>query len=164
MRLRARRNIIILLGDRRTHMNWRTKARILVLAVFILTLGVGCKPGYVRHTEQFAAQVKSAVNPDELQAWATNIIAKTRIVDQSPVVYLKAEDVPAFVRAVYKNEDSLPDVEVINSNGDSWVEICYGSGLGHWGLFVGSPTLEQKSTEAFYILPWKPRIYFWNGP
>ena len=145
-------------------MNWRTKARTVVWAIFTLAVVIGCKPGYVRHTEEFATQVKSVVNPDDLQTWATNVIAKTRIVGQVPVVYLKASDVPAFIRAIYKDEDSQPDVEVMGGSGDSFVEICYGSGLGHWGLLVGSPTFEQKSIEAFYIVQWKPGIYFWNGP
>jgi len=126
----------------------------------ILVLIVGCGQGYVEQTDKFAAQVKSSVNPDELQSWATNLIAKTPVSSPGGV---EEKDVPNYVRAIYK-DDPPEFVEIQHGDGGSYVQIAYGSGFGHWGLYVGFTNLEMKSDENFYVVQWKPGIFFWNGP
>jgi hypothetical protein len=143
-------------------MNRPRKLRTTVCVIFVLAVAVGCEPGYVKKTERFATRVKSVVNPDELQAWATNLIAGTTIADRRTPVDIKDADVPKFVRAIY--EDSPPDVEVVGGDSDSYVEIWFGSGFGHWGLYVGNPSLVLQTSETHYIVKWKPGIYFWSGP
>ena len=132
-----------------------------ILLAAIVTVVVGCGQGYVKQTEQFAAQVKSVVNPDELQAWATNLIAKTSVTDGRSVD-VKQEDIPNFVRGIYTN-DPPEFVEVIGRKEGSFVLIAYGGGFGHWGLYVGNPAFKEKSSQNCYVVQWKPGIYFWNG-
>jgi len=135
----------------------------LIFLAAIVAFVVGCEQGQVKQTEQFAAQVKSVVKPDELQAWATNIIAKIQVYGGKGSVDIKDADVLNFVRNIYTN--APPEmVEVVGGDSGSYVVICYGSGFGHWGLYVGYPTLRQESNQQFYVVPWKPGIYFWNGP
>jgi hypothetical protein len=131
-----------------------------ILAV-IAVLAVGCGSGYVKQTEKFAKRVKSVVSPDELQAWATNLITKTPVVGRQTVDIKKA-DIPEYIRAIYNEYPE--DVEIVGSDAGTYVQICYGSGFGHWGLYVGDPSLKQESNKQFYVVPWKPGIYFWNGP
>lgn len=133
----------------------------IVFAVLVAFVA-GCGQGYVKRTEQFSERVKSVVNPDELQAWATNLIANTPITDRKTPVYLKEVDIPKYIRAIYNEYPE--DVEVVGSDAGTYVVVCYGSGNGHWGLYVGSPTLHQESDANFYVVPWKPGIYFWSGP
>jgi hypothetical protein len=133
--------------------------RYLMPFVAMLTLVAGCGSGHVR---QFAAQVKSVVNPDELQSWATNLIAKTSVTNGSSVD-VRQEDIPSFVRGIYK-DDPPEFVEVVTGDGGPCVLVAYGGGFGHWGLHVGYPSLVEKSDQNFYVAQWKPGIYFWNGP
>jgi hypothetical protein len=126
-----------------------------MLLVFVGFLS-SCKPGYVKRTSEFAATVKSTVNPDELQSWATNILSTTSgDVDVT--------NVPNFVLSMSK--DAPPEgVQIQHDDSGRYVQIVYGSGFGHWGLYVGFTNLEMKGDERFYVLPWKPGIYFWSGP
>lgn len=133
----------------------------LILAMIAVVV-VGCSPGYVKQTEEFAARVKGVVNPEDLQTWATNLIAMTPTGNRKTLVDVKETDVPPYVRAIYK--ESPPDVYIARGGDNPYVLICYGSGFGHWGLYVGDPTLRQESNERFYVVSWKPGIYFWNGP
>ncbi len=116
----------------------------------------GCKPGYVKITEEFATTVKSTVNPEELQSWATNVLSTTS--GDADIT-----NVPSFIVSIYK--DDRPEWAVIQHNNNGrYVEIVYGSGFGHWGLDVGYTNLNMKSDDRSYVLPWKPGIYFWSSP
>jgi hypothetical protein len=132
----------------------------LILAV-IAVVAVGCDSGYVKRTEKFATRVKGVVSPDVLQAWATNLITKTPVVRRQPVEIRKA-DIPEYIRAIYNEYPE--DVEVVSGDAGTCVQICYGSGFGHWGLYIGDPSFKHESSEQFYVVPWKPGIYFWDGP
>jgi len=64
---------------------------------------------------------------------------------------VKQADVPNYVRAIYK--DGPPEeVEIHGGDGGPYVQIIYGSGFGHWGLYVGFTNLEMKSDERFYVV------------
>src|SRR5664279_6577704 len=100
-------------------MNSHTRMKTVVWVMFILALAVGFKPGYVKDLEQFATQVKSGVNPDELQSWATNLISKTMSDPYRKEIIrntfeVDRADVPTYVRTIYK--DDPPE----------WVLVDYG--------------------------------------
>ena len=137
-------------------------SKLLILAAVIAMFVVGCGSGYVKRTEQFATRVKAVVKPDELQAWATNIIAKTPLSTTTTLVNVQEAEIPNFIQAIYGEYPE--DVEVQSSDSGPCVVVCYGSGNGHWGLYVGSSTFHQQSDKNFYVLEWKPGIYFWDGP
>jgi len=136
--------------------------KLWLMLALVAAVTVGCSLGYVKRTEEFATQVKSVVNPDELQAWATNLIATTPIAAREKWVDVKETDVPSYVRTIYR--EYPPDVYISNCGDNPYVLICQGSGIGHWGLYVGNPDWRQESSEQFYVVPWKPEIYFWNSP
>lgn len=128
----------------------------------IVAFVAGCGSGYVKRTDKFANRVKGVVNSDELQAWATNLIANTPNVGAKTIVNVKREDIPNYIQAIY---GEYPEgVEVQSSESGPCVVICYGSGFGHWGLYVGPPSFHEESDNNFYVVQWKPGIYFWDGP
>ena len=141
--------------------------RLIVCSAVILGLVAGCGKAYVKETEQFAAKVKSLVKPDELQAWATNLIANARSRDGESSVGVKAADIPKWVGMIYKDDGDPGRVSIEGlSNGvgttNSCVEILFGGGFGHWGIDVGYPSLAATTTGSCYVLPWKPGIFFWS--
>lgn len=136
------------------------------MVVFIL----GCGQSYVSKTADFANRVKAVANPDELQAWATNLIAKSSATNGTltgPLIPNKDIDVPKWTGLIYKQEGQ-PEFVTIKKNGpgdpDPYVEIVYGDGFGHLGILVGYPTLKCTNDNNFYYLAWKPGIYFCSGP
>jgi hypothetical protein len=145
-------------------MSANTRAAYVLGLAVILFCVVSCEPGYVKKTQKFADREKSVVNPDELQAWATNLIAKTPTppVHDNNIAYLKEADIPQYIRAIDKEQ--VLDVYVANWEGSVVGEIWFGGGFGHWGLYVSSPGWTQKSSETHYLVEWKPGIYFWSGP
>jgi hypothetical protein len=143
-------------------MNWCKRLKTAAWTALVLAVGAGCEPGYVKSTTQFAARVKSVVSPEELQAWATNLIAKTTIPASAPVE-VKQADIPNALRGLYEYP---PDADIVGLPGSTTahVEIWYGSGSGHWGLYIGDSTLVMSSSKTHYIVPWKSGVYFWSGP
>lgn len=142
-------------------MNWGAKWWSAAWIALLLAVASGCEPGYVKNTARFADRVKSVVNPDELQAWATNRIGQTRVA-VGTTGDIKQADIPQALRGLY---EFPPDADISAPEGSTpYVTIWYGSGHGHWGLYVGDPTLVKSSSQTHYIVPWKAGIYFWNGP
>ena len=132
-------------------------ALFLMLAFFV----AGCGQGYVERTEQFSKRVKGVVNPDELQAWATNVIATTPAKRGDTSVNPKATGFPKGLLSLF---DYPPDVWVARNDGDAYVVICYGSGMGHIGLYVGDKSFRTESDQQIYVVQWQPGVYFCDGP
>jgi hypothetical protein len=131
---------------------------------FILTLVaatlVGCGQGYVKQTERFARQIASTVNAEQLQSWATNVIAKTTVQNDDTSVNPKATGIPKGLLGI---SDQEPDVWVSRTGGNVYVVIGYGDGgLGHLGLYVGDKSFKAQSDKQIYVVPWQPGIYFWH--
>jgi hypothetical protein len=132
-------------------------ALLLVLAIFVAS----CGQGYVERTKQFSKQVKSVVNPDELQAWATNVILTTPAKNGDTSVNPKATGIPKGLLGL---SGYPPDVWIARSDGEAYVVICYGSGMGHIGLYVGDKSFRTESDQQIYVVPWQPGVYFCDGP
>ena len=131
----------------------------IILALVAATM-VGCGQGYVKQTERFAAQIKSTVNAEELQAWATNLIAKTPLKNGDTSVNPKATGIPKGLLGLSNQE---PDVWVSRNGGDVNIVVGYGNGdLGHLGLYVGNKSFKVESDQQIYVVPWQPGIYFWH--
>ena len=133
--------------------------KLPILLVLLAATLVGCGEGYVKQTDRFATKVKSVVNPDELQAWATNVIAKTPAKNGDTSVDPEATGIP---KGLLKLSEIPPDVWVSRECGDACVVVGYGSGLGHLGLYVGDKSLKAESDQHIYVVPWQPGIYFWR--
>ena len=132
---------------------WIFSAVIAAVVVF----GFGC----TKETERFETEIRATVNPDELQAWATNLIA-TASFHAGDSVVVKQSDIPKWVGLVYKDQGDPGEVTVERSSEGLYVQILYGGGFGHWGLDIGYPTLVLTNHDSCYSHPWKPGIYFWS--
>jgi hypothetical protein len=109
------------------------------------------------------------VDPDELRAWATNLVAKTPAEKERPLgdyssvtvaSGVNQADIPIYIRDFYKNDP--PEVYVCY--GGPCVSIWYNS--HRCGLWIGNSTFELKSSDLLNhacVIPWKPGIYFGGG-
>jgi hypothetical protein len=132
---------------------------VIFLALLAATV-VGCGESYVKQTDRFAAQVRSTVNPDELQAWATNMIAKTPSRTGNTPVSAKTTGIP---KGLLRLSDYPPDVWVSGDGSNACVTVGYGDGgLGHLGLYVGDKSFKTESDQQIYVVSWQPGIYFWH--
>ena len=130
-------------------------ALLLVLAILI----EGCGQSYVERTDQLSKRVKSVVNPDELQAWATNVIAMTPAKNGDNPVYPNTKGIPKGLLGV---SDYPPDVCVYHDAGGAYVVVSYGDFLDHIGLYVGDKSFKAESDQQIYVVPWQSGIYFWH--
>jgi hypothetical protein len=143
-----------------------------ILSIVIAAFVVGCGSGCVNRTKKFETTVKAVVNPDELQAWATNLIVTARSVDHRTDAIVSYSDYPKWVGAIgaiYKDsrgKGEIGQVSIVNlkngvGNADSVVTIDYIR--GDCGLLVGYPTLVLTNQNSYFVRPWKPGIYFYYG-
>src|SRR6185295_16122010 len=100
------------------------KTKTVSWIALLLVAGVGCGPSYVKDTERFASRVKSVTKPDELQAWATNLIAKTTITSSTPVEVNQA-DIPNSLRTLSEGPP-FAFIEGATGSKPAYVAIAYG--------------------------------------
>lgn len=106
------------------------------------------------HVEQ---NVRKAISPDQLQNWATNLIAKQRsgnLQDQIPKVLLNIWTRPPslFIHEGLTNEQGL--------GYPAHVQLAWGSGImGHKGLEIGPTNYVSLRLGN----QWKPGVYFYTA-
>jgi hypothetical protein len=135
-----------------------------ILSVGLAAVVAGCGFGCTKETEKFETTIKATVNPDELQAWATNLIA-TANFGSGNSIGVKQADIPKWVGLIYKDQGDPGQVTIErtrNGDPDVFVQILYGGGFGHWGLAIGYPTMVSTNHDSCYSHYWKPGIYFWG--
>jgi hypothetical protein len=132
-----------------------------IFSVVLAAVVAFCAFGCAKETEKFEKKIKATVNPDELQAWATNVIATAHFHGGDSVV-IKESDIPKWVGSIYKKQGDPGKVTVERSTEHSYVQVSYGSGFGHWGLAIGDSTLVLTNHDSCLSHPWKPGIYFWS--
>lgn len=122
-------------------------------------------PSVETDDSKFETKIKATVNPDELQAWATNLIAEVSTRKGESFV-VKQPDIPKWAGKIYEGqgEGVEGDVSVERSDEGTYVRMIYGGGFGHWGLAVGDPKLVLTDTSSWHGRLWKPGIYFWSSP
>ena len=130
-------------------------AFLLMLATFV----TGCGQSYIERTEQFSKRVKSVVNPDELQAWATNVIATMPAKNGDTSVNPKATGIPKGLLGI---SDDPPDVFVSRDSGGGYVVVSFGDFLDDIGIYVGDKSFKAESDQQIYVVRWQPGIYFWH--
>ena len=115
--------------------------------------------GAHQQVNDLAEDAKKAVDPLELQHWAVNILQQTQQTNST--VEISRDNLPANIR----NLGSFPigwgfcDSDEVQ---DRTVWLVWGSGFGHWGIRVGSPTFKiAPAPNDNYYIEWKPGIYFW---
>ena len=145
-----------------------------VILASLVVVVAGCGRGYyVKQTERFATQASGTVNPALLQEWATNLIAKTPVVNGATWVNL---DVTGIPKCVVGLSDSLPIVSVKRSpeSGDAYVVVQLRAmrlDTGPFrGFLVGNKSFKVKvgsdlhtyGDQWVHVVPWQPGIYIWG--
>jgi hypothetical protein len=126
--------------------------------------------GIHQDVNDLAEDVKSSVNPSELQNWAVAILEEAQKTNSFPKISVAAdvsttqipmEKVPASIRNLESNGSHFDDSTIEDDNRS--VFLWCGGPMGHWGMRVGSPTFKvvPEPGEHFYYIEWKPGIYFW---
>ena len=138
---------------------------IALLLAALLTFAVAShRPIYETRTQNFAEAVKAAIDPDELQTWATNLIHGIKADKSLGLRDLEVGQVPRQLRELQSNGSPLQYLWV-NGPSDQTPEttlvLVWGGGFGHWGIHVGSPSF-RHTNDTTYQIEWKPGIYFWH--
>ena len=126
----------------------------------IAVLVVGCTSGCDREVEKFQTKVKATIDPIELQAWATNLIASANFGGGN-IIAFKQADIPAWVGSFYQDRGDRGQVTIERSridDPDIVVQIMYGGGFGHWGLVIGYPTMTSTNHDSCHSYLWKPGV------
>lgn len=113
---------------------------------------------WYRHlTRQWETQIKSQQNPEELQAWATNLLAlykdETSRGDFFGVTNRPPPGIPIskYGPCVYLSK---------RADRQEYVQLGWGGGfLNLWGMKIGDTNLVFPDEEI-----WKPGIYFFQSP
>ena len=109
------------------------------------------------HLEQNA---KKVITGDELQAWATHLLAQ---YPSNTTLRASALGTNFPQRLLSLAPDLGPSVRVKfpdDTNSPGWVSLCWGSGfLGSRFLEVGPTNFADKSSKAY---AWQPGVYFYR--
>ena len=103
----------------------------------------------------FLASVERKTNAAELQEWATTQISRYSETNEN--VTIPRQQLPQFVCKIWGSEP--PDVSVGGTQQGKYVALIWGSGFGHWGMYVGPPDLRFRPSESHNLLIWIPGIY-----
>jgi hypothetical protein len=95
-------------------------------------------------------EVEQNIGPDELQQWATNLLAHHR----NGYHDYSGTNLPAGLKRISGRRHEL---EIFQNNGYRRVAVFCG-GKGESWLVVGPPSMPTPTNS--YIIPWKPGIYF----
>jgi hypothetical protein len=131
---------------------------LILLAILGGCVYRGCKPVWqFDHLEQHAKRV---ITGDELQTWATNLLAR---YPQETEFSLSDPRAPQQLRGYAPMLH--PDVYVHiydDTNQPPYVQVAWGSGfLGHAGFYIGSTNF-VISGEHIHV--WQPGVYFYGSP
>ena len=146
-----------------------------ILSLFL----AGCRSYHMMPT--FISEVKSNVDPYELQRWACNLIAEIPIdYDEMPVIREKV--VPERIKSLQKYRGSFFDVsyqgcptnklkgisvssECIRGEYELCVTLKWRSKKGrHWGLMISHPSFRPIVCDECYLSEWVPGVYFYEMP
>jgi hypothetical protein len=121
---------------------------VLVLAGAGIIFGPWIRKEYLANT--FEERAKDQVTAEELQAWATNLLAsgrsgRVKVQDAGP-------DFPSKLTNLYPK---LPSIYVYDRESPGFVMITWGGGMiGSWGFRIGPTNLVIRGDQ------WAPGVFF----
>jgi hypothetical protein len=95
------------------------------------------------------------VNPAQLQEWAMSQVSRYSATNENVVI--PRQELPSFVSNIWGSE--APTACVWGGVHGKHLVLIWGSGFGHWGMYVGSPGFSYPPSEMHDLLVWKPGIY-----
>ncbi|HEY1788201.1 MAG TPA: hypothetical protein VGJ73_08610 [Verrucomicrobiae bacterium] len=119
-----------------------------------------------QYANDLAEDTKNVLNPVELQQWAMTVLVQTETTNYPDGEFprdkvalgirnLQSEGFPFEMVMVDATNSVLPQNRTV------W--IVWGSGFGHWGIRVCSPSFSiTNSYDDKYYVEWKPGVYFWG--
>jgi len=131
--------------------------RLLCIAVYAVAMYLFAISGIasLSFARGFLAAVESRVNPDQLQQWASAELAHYE--GTNATVDIPPKEQPELVRGMWGRYP--PDVCVSPDKEHRCVTLVWGSGFGHWGMYVGMPDFVLAEDKGSPLLQWKPGIY-----
>jgi hypothetical protein len=107
------------------------------------------------HIEQRA---KKRITANELQAWATNLLAHP-LTNLNPSVSELGTNFPKQLRSLYRHPPYI-QVNEATTNYPAYVYLMWGGGLiGHCGFEIGPTNYVSYRSHA---RTWQPGVYFWS--
>jgi hypothetical protein len=135
------------------------KLSVAVIFLFALVMLTMCRPDLQRMT--FKWRLKQRVSPEDLQAWAMNLV---RIADAAEDSYATTTNLHPALRGLFFHEPFV-DVYGTNAYGDHFVSVSYGGAImGHWGVEIG-PTNRAlpPNRQGRRYTYWAPGVSFFDG-
>lgn len=132
---------------------------ICVAALLLLSCCI-LGPGYKWRLSHFLSEMKEEVSPEELREWAAKQIEDAH--GERVFLSMPAQDSPETVAVLSRTSYGPPVILIVEPPNDQvqpHVEATWGGGFGHWGLIVGSPDLDVKTSESSYIVKWDDGVF-----
>ena len=136
------------------------KIRLVVDLCFTVTgalLLQGCADPYPQFPV-FVREVKAAVQPEELRAWAVQVMK-----GRAPGDFIDEREVLDAMKGIGGKGPHSVFVARTEGGRNNAVDLCWGSGFGHWGLIVGEMDFVITSDDPKHrVTAWVPGIYFYR--
>ena len=107
--------------------------------------------GYKTDTQEFFNRIKAKRTPAELQNWAAEVFN----VHSNDIgsVLLPRNEIPDFILNLDPPFEPLVAVRPKFA-----VSVVWGSGFGHWGLYLEHTNSTLPENPAVYIIDWAPGV------
>ena len=119
--------------------------------------------GSEQHVDDLAEDARKAIDPAELQQWATSALQAYQLNNGNYTI--PTNTIPASLRNLQSEDSTYEDISIDADKSlppeSRSVWVTWGGGFGHWGMAVGTPDFKAISDDANYFIQWKPGIYFW---
>jgi hypothetical protein len=144
---------------------WKPRAALILFGVVTVSTAaitaaiVMERISYQARLPTFANEIKKIIDPHELQQWAVAKLNKAKTDSYE----IPIDDVPEALRNMHSKGLGPEGAFYVIGDlpRDSFIEIIWGGGFGHWGIAVGAPSFEKPNGTNRY-LEWIPGVYFWQ--
>lgn len=100
-------------------------------------------------------KVRKKINPNELRAWAFQVISNTQPRFDAEIAQTMLTNAPAYIAHSYRYRPSV--VPTFNC-----VHVRYGGGFYSWGLTIGDTNLTGEWARGHPAEEWAPGVYYWT--
>lgn len=121
---------------------------------------------YLRATPQrrvalVAQRARAEIDPHELQAWAVSVLAQKPRPKSSQLEHMKIlQDIHRLYEDKWKFGPFVEEDYASEDNTEDFLWVAWGSGFGHWGFLIGSPSFKTSDRFLGYLDEWIPGVYF----
>ena len=124
-----------------------TLLAILVAGFFVLG------PGYKWKARSFFKQLQQCTTAAQIQEWALEEI------ERADGKQVEIVSIPSFLDAPDGGPPNSASIEY--NDGEPYLVATWDGGFGHWGLLVGSSSLEYPYGDCYHV-EWTPGVYVWH--